>query len=309
MRTALGFATTPTSIEFVRIDGFGTDDAHVSRDSFQALPNPGDGGCDAYGQLAARVWFRMRGLARAAEHRGCPVGVTCSRGADREAALLIEALTDAGFADVVAVDVGDASRELSDHPVPWLSTVVDLGALDASGLGTSAAPQDQVAFAAGAALVAGRGVGRTFVTTGHPSRARSKIGVLAGGVALLALLSLNSGLRQTPDETPGTTQSPQLPATFGGWAVVPAPAAPVRRVPAPLPESPPAPEPAVEPEPDAVPPSPPAAVAPEPPASVAVPLPAVPAPADQLPPTVPEPPISPPPPPGPTCVLLCGVAI
>jgi hypothetical protein len=290
LHTVLGFATTQTAIEFVRIDESGADDARVTRESMRAAPLVGDTAADAYAHLVARVWFRMRRFSRVDEHPVRSVGVTWVDGADHEASLLVEALTDAGLVDVVAIETGEARRALA-----------------------RAAPQAQADLALGAAVAAADRARppRTSAARSawrHPPwrQTRTTAGLLACGLALLVSLSLSSELRH-PSPHP---DHPQVDTTPGGAVVVPVSSAPVPQAPRPEPPSVPAPDtaevslppPAVNPEPPASAPQP----APRRPAPQAPPMPA---PGNQISPAIPEPMPVEQAPPEPNCALLCGVTL
>lgn len=319
MHTVLGFATTQTAVEFVRIEGSGADDTRVTRESFRAAPVGGDAAGDAYAHLAARVWLRMRSLGRADEHPVRSVGVTWTQGADREAALLVEALTAAGLTNVVAIEAGEARGELArarapasdpvasaaDGLVGWLHAVV---ARDPA----SAAPQAQWELALCAAVAAAHSArppreSAARSTRRHPPwrRTRTTAGLLACGLALLVSLSLSSELGHTS----GPAHHPQVDTTLGGTVVVPASSAPVLQAPLPEPPSAPAPDTAE------VSLSPPAA--PEPPAGTPLPEPLsparqeppIPAPGNQIAPPIPAPMPVEQAPPEPNCFLLCGVTL
>jgi hypothetical protein len=319
--TVLGFATTQTAIEFVRIEGSGAHDASVTRESLRVAPVGGDAAGDAYTHLAARVWLRMRRLGRADEHQVRAVGVTWIEGADREAALLVEALTAAGFDNVVAVEAGEARRELTlartpasepvapaaDELVGWLHAVI---ARDPVG----AAPQAQSGLALGAAVAATHRARPSRASAArsawrHPPwrRARTTAGLLVCGLALVVSLSLSSQLRH-PSGPPA--HHPEVDPTPGGPVVVPASSAPVLQAPRPEQPSTPAPDtvevslspPAVNPEPPARAPLP----APLSPGPQAPPLPP---PGSQIVPAIPDPMPVEQAPPEPNCFLLCGVTL
>jgi hypothetical protein len=321
VHTVLGFATTQTAIELVRIEGSGAHDASVTHESLRAAPVGGDAAGDAYAHLAARVWLRMRRLGRADQHQVRAVGVTWIEGADREAALLVEALTAAGFDNVVAIEAGEARRELkrartlasepaaaaADGLVGWLHAVV---ARDPVG----AAPRAQLELALGAAVAAAHRAPPPRASAArsawrHPPwrRTRTTAGLLACGLALVVSLSLSSQLRH-PSGPPA--HSPEVDTTPGGPVVVPASSAPVLQ--APRPEQPSAPAPdtvEVSLSPPAVNPEPPAR-APLPAPMISAPqAPPIPPPGNQIAPPIPAPIPVEQAPPEPNCFLLCGVTL
>jgi hypothetical protein len=309
VHTVLGFATTQTSVEFVRIEGSGADDASVTRESLRAAPVGRDaaGAADDYAHLAARVWLRVRRFGRADEYPVRSVGVTCTQGADREAALLVDALTAAGLDGVVAIEAGEARRALAsartrasdptertgDGVVEWLPSVVARDPL------ASRFDESPLELALGAAVAATHRAPSPRASAASSARRqlpwrriRTQAGLLACGLALLGALSLSSELGHP--SRPPAAHRPQVDTTQGGPVVVPASAAPVVQAPPPEPPAAPAPEPAevsplVPEEPEPLSPVP--AVEP-------VPLPPSPAPppVEQAPPQ-------------PNCVLLCGVAL
>jgi hypothetical protein len=337
VQTVLGFATTQTTIDFVRVEGFGADGANVTRDSLRTQNS--ETASEPYAQLLARVWFRMRRVARANDHQVRSVGVTWSHGAAHEASLLVEALTAAGLHNVVAVEAGKASEELdsaresakgSSDPEPTPLVAVDEAATNGDHTPSSVddlmewldtvIDESQPALALGAALASAHGAGPPHVSRMRrpwlrPPRAPSptKAGMWAGALVLLVLLSVTAGVRPTSEAPSRPVQHP-ADITSGGPAVVPAD--PVHAVQAPLPKPPSAPAPAVAPDTAGGSPSLPAAVVPEPPAGAPSPVPLVPAPqlapvpapGDQLPPPIPGPAPGEQAP-GSNCVLLCGIAI
>ncbi|WP_319448832.1 MULTISPECIES: hypothetical protein [unclassified Mycobacterium] len=315
MHTVLGFATTKSSIECVRIEKSGVGDASVTRESLHAAPLGGDTAGDAYAHLTARVWFRMRRLSHVDEHPVRAVGVTWTEGADHEATLLVEALTAAGLANVVAIEAGEASRELArarapasdpvasaaDGLVGWLHAVV-------ARHPASAAPQAQSELAMGAAVAAAHGARPPRASAARSTwrhwpwrQTRTTAGLFACGLALLVSLSLSTELRH-PSGPPA--HQPQVDTTPGGPVVVPASSAPVLQVPSPEPPPAPAPDTAE------VSLSPPAA--PEPPAGTTLPAPQaplMPAPGNQIAPPIPDPMPVEQAPPEPNCFLLCGITL
>jgi hypothetical protein len=294
VHTVLGFATTQTAIDFVRIDGSGTASATLTRESLRAEPVGGDAAGDAYTRLVARIWFRMRRAGHADEYPVRSVGVTWTEGADHEASLLVEALTAAGLDNVVAVDVEAASKELTR--------------LDESPPVTPLAAQEaQMALALGAALASAHSGGPLEEPAERRAlrpRARTKAGLLAAVLAVMLLLTLTStsALRHTSNEPSQPAQPPRVDTTLGGAVVVPASSTPVPGVQAPLivPPSAPAPDNGGGPI------SPPAGVRSQPPASAPTPEPLGPAPP---PPPIPDSPPIEQAPSEPNCVLLCGITI
>jgi hypothetical protein len=117
--TVLGLSVTPTTAGWVLAEGHGADGTILDH---HELPLPGGSGVRAVNtaeQVAAEV-LRAKAVADANDHRVRVIGVTWNDEASTEAALLLEALTDAGFDNVVPVRLLDAVETLAQAIAPVL---------------------------------------------------------------------------------------------------------------------------------------------------------------------------------------------
>lgn len=119
--TVLGLSVTPTSVGWVLAEGHGADGAILDHREVQLQ----DGSQNSHGvravttaqQVTAEV-MRASAVADADGRRLRVVGVTWSDEAAAQAALLLEALTDAGFDNVVPVRQLDAVETLAQAIAP-----------------------------------------------------------------------------------------------------------------------------------------------------------------------------------------------
>ena len=125
MDTVLGLSVTPTAVGWILAEGHGADGAILDHHELQLQDSPQDGRQRGQGvravntaeQVAAEV-LRARDVAIADNHRLRVVGVTWSDEASAQAALLLEALTDAGLDNVVPVRLLDAVETLAQAIAP-----------------------------------------------------------------------------------------------------------------------------------------------------------------------------------------------
>ncbi|WP_246397974.1 DUF7159 family protein [Mycobacterium vicinigordonae] len=121
MDTVLGLSVTPTTFGWVLAEGHDADGAILGHRELQVQ----DGRHEGHGvraistaeQVAAEV-LRARDIATASDHRLHVVGVTWTDEAAAQAALLQEALADAGFDNVVPVRLLDAVETLAKAIAP-----------------------------------------------------------------------------------------------------------------------------------------------------------------------------------------------
>lgn len=125
MDTVLGLSVTPTTVGWVLAEGHGADGAILDHHELHLEHGENGGLQDSHGvravntaqQLAAEV-LRARDVATADNHRLRVVGVTWNDEATAQAALLLEALTDAGFDNVVPVRLLDSVETLAQAIAP-----------------------------------------------------------------------------------------------------------------------------------------------------------------------------------------------
>ena len=117
METVLGLSVTPTAVGWVLAEGHGAEGTILHHNEMQLRGGRGVGVVHAAEQAAAEV-IRAGELAAAAGHRLRVVGVTWNDEASAQAALLVEALTDAGFDNVVPVRLLDAVETLAEAVAP-----------------------------------------------------------------------------------------------------------------------------------------------------------------------------------------------
>ena len=115
--TVLGVSVTPTTVGWVLAEGHGADGTILDH---HELKLPGGRGVRAVStaeQVADEV-LRVEALAGASDCRLRVVGVTWNDDASAEAALLLEALTDAGFDNVVPIRYLEAVETLARAIAP-----------------------------------------------------------------------------------------------------------------------------------------------------------------------------------------------
>lgn len=121
MDTVLGLSVTPTTVGWVLAEGHGADGAILGHHELRLQDSVQDGrtvrAVNTAEQVADEV-MRARDTATAGDHRLRVVGVTWSDDAAAQAALLQEALADAGFDNVVPVRLLDAVETLAQAIAP-----------------------------------------------------------------------------------------------------------------------------------------------------------------------------------------------
>ncbi|OBK55523.1 DUF7159 family protein [Mycobacterium kubicae] len=117
MDTVLGLSLTPTAVGWVLAEGHGADGTILDH---HELALPGGRGASAV-NTAVQVAEEVMGVAEEAathDQRLRVIGVTWNDDASAQAALLVEALTDAGFDNVVPVRQLDAVETLAQAIAP-----------------------------------------------------------------------------------------------------------------------------------------------------------------------------------------------
>ncbi|MEB3970822.1 hypothetical protein OSH93_20005 [Mycobacterium ulcerans] len=117
MDTVLGLSVTPTTVGWVLAEGHGADGAILDHHESQSHGSRGMRIVHTAEQVADEVWHAKE-VASGAGHRLRMIGVTWSDAASAQAALLLEALTDAGFDNVVPVRLVDAVETLAEAIAP-----------------------------------------------------------------------------------------------------------------------------------------------------------------------------------------------
>ncbi|WP_158016967.1 hypothetical protein [Mycobacterium basiliense] len=117
MDTVLGLSVTPTTVGWVLAEGHGADGAILDHHESQLHGGRGVLAVHSAAQVAQEV-LRAQDLANQGEHRLRIIGVTWNDDASAQAALLLEALTDAGFDNVVPVRLLDAVETLAEAIAP-----------------------------------------------------------------------------------------------------------------------------------------------------------------------------------------------
>ncbi|OBK15532.1 DUF7159 family protein [Mycobacterium asiaticum] len=125
METVLGLSVTPTAVGWILAEGHSAEGAILDHHELHLQASGESGRHFGQGvrvthtaeQVAAEV-LRARDVAVADDHRLRVVGVTWSDEASAQAALLLEALTDAGFDNVVPVRLLDAVETLAQAIAP-----------------------------------------------------------------------------------------------------------------------------------------------------------------------------------------------
>ncbi|MCV6984704.1 hypothetical protein H7H78_04400 [Mycobacterium shinjukuense] len=117
MDTVLGLSVTPTAVGWVLAEGHGADGSIVSHHQMKLHAGAGVPALNAAARVAAEV-SRASQLATADNRRLRVIGVTWNDDASAQAALLLEALTDAGFDNVVPVRLLDAVETLARAVAP-----------------------------------------------------------------------------------------------------------------------------------------------------------------------------------------------
>ena len=112
MDTVLGLSVTPTTVGWVLAEGHGADGTTLDHGELALRAGRGVRALGTAEQVTDEV-LRVRALAAASDHHLRVVGLTWSDEASAQAALLVEALTDAGFNNVVPVRLLEAVETLA----------------------------------------------------------------------------------------------------------------------------------------------------------------------------------------------------
>lgn len=100
--TVLGLSVTPAAVGWVLAEGHGADGTILDHQELALHAGRGVRAVSTAEQVVAEV-MRVEAVAAASEHRLRVIGVTWNDDASAQAALVLEALTDAGFDNVVPV--------------------------------------------------------------------------------------------------------------------------------------------------------------------------------------------------------------
>ncbi|WAJ42723.1 hypothetical protein OK015_15740 [Mycobacterium sp. Aquia_216] len=117
MDTVLGLSLTPTTFGWVLAEGHGADGTILDHQETALYADDGVPAVSTAEQVAQQV-LRVDAQASASEHHLRVVGVTWNDEAAAQAALLLEALTDAGFDNVVPVRLLEAVETLARAIAP-----------------------------------------------------------------------------------------------------------------------------------------------------------------------------------------------
>jgi hypothetical protein len=115
--TVLGLSVTPTTLGWVLAEGHGADGTILDHQELALRAGRGVRAVSTAEQVADEV-LRVDALAAASDHHLRVIGVTWNDEASAQAALLLEALTDAGFDNVVPVRLLDAVETLARAIAP-----------------------------------------------------------------------------------------------------------------------------------------------------------------------------------------------
>ena len=115
--TVLGLSVTPTTVGWVLAEGHGADGTILDHQELALHAGRGVQAVSTAEQVADEV-LRVDALAAASDHRLRVIGVTWNDEASAQAALLLEALTDAGFENVVPVRLLEAVETLARAIAP-----------------------------------------------------------------------------------------------------------------------------------------------------------------------------------------------
>ncbi len=115
--TVLGVSVTPTTVGWVLAEGHGADGTILDHHELKLRGGRGVRAVGTAEQVADEV-LRVEALAGASDRRLRVVGVTWNDDASAEAALLLEALTDAGFDNVVPIRYLEAVETLARAIAP-----------------------------------------------------------------------------------------------------------------------------------------------------------------------------------------------
>ena len=117
MDTVLGLSITPTTLGWVLAEGHGADGTILDHQETGLRTGRGVRAVSTAEQVADEV-LRVDALAAASDHRVRVIALTWNDEASAQAALLLEALTDAGFDNVVPVRLLEAVETLARAIAP-----------------------------------------------------------------------------------------------------------------------------------------------------------------------------------------------
>lgn len=117
METVLGLSLTPTAFGWVLAEGHGADGTILDHQESALYAEDGVPAVSTAEQVAQEV-LRVDAQANASDHHLRVIGVTWNDEAAAQAALLLEALTDAGFDNVVPVRLLEAVETLARAIAP-----------------------------------------------------------------------------------------------------------------------------------------------------------------------------------------------
>ena len=117
MDTVLGLSLTPTAVGWVLAEGHDADGTILDHQELGLRAGRGVRAVSTAGQVTDEV-LRVDALAVASDHHLRVVGLTWSDDAAAQAALVVEALTHAGFDNVVPVRLLDAVETLAQAIAP-----------------------------------------------------------------------------------------------------------------------------------------------------------------------------------------------
>ncbi|PRI13698.1 DUF7159 family protein [Mycobacterium shigaense] len=112
METVLGLSLTPTTVGWVLAEGHGADGTILDHNELELHADRGVRAVHTAEQVTEEV-LRVHSLAGASDHHLRVIGVTWNDEAAAQAALVMEALTDAGFDNVVPVRLRDSIETLA----------------------------------------------------------------------------------------------------------------------------------------------------------------------------------------------------
>ncbi|OBH48186.1 DUF7159 family protein [Mycobacterium mantenii] len=117
MDTVLGLSVTPTTVGWVLAEGHGADGTILDHQELALRAGHGVRAVSTAEQVVDEV-LRVDTTAAASDQRLRVIGVTWNDGASAQAALVLEALTDAGFDNVVPVRFLEAVETLAQAIAP-----------------------------------------------------------------------------------------------------------------------------------------------------------------------------------------------
>lgn len=115
--TVLGLSVTPAAVGWVLAEGHGADGTILDHQELALSAGRGVHAVNTAEQVVAEV-LRVDAAAAASEHRLRVIGVTWSDEAAAQSALVLEALTDAGFDNVVPIRFLESVETLAQAIAP-----------------------------------------------------------------------------------------------------------------------------------------------------------------------------------------------